>query len=197
MPKDWKKYSSVVGCDIGGGRARDAIVAIIYNKYEKQAWLAEELELESAEEDVETLATHLKRFYEKYKPSAISLDYGGVGARIAQVLRQRYGIPNVVPAIKKDKMSHLEEMRAEAYRGRLLFSTKSELFEEFSQIIYTPDFTEIDDENGLHSDLLDACLYAMRYVWNSWPQEKPKEKTHKEKRIEEILKNRKKTRLGY
>lgn len=199
LPDDYKGFNAVIGVDVGGGKARDAIVVIIYNNYENLAWVAEEMEINTAQEDIEKLATNIKYFYEKYRPLAITLDYGGIGSRLAQILTQRYGIPGVIPAIKKDKMAHLEEMRAEAYRGRLLFSEKSELYQEFSQIIYTEDHSGVDDENGLHSDLLDACLYAMRFVWNSWPEKKPEKKSYKFKRIRELLAGRqaRSNRIGY
>ena len=196
LPHDCNTFKAVIGVDIGGGRARDAIVACIYSKYDKKVYVAEELELETAGEDVENLATRLKYFYEKYKPHAIHLDYGGTGARIANVLSTRYGVPNVVPAIKKDKIAWLEVMRTEAYRGRLLFGPKSELFDEFSQIIYTPDFQEIDDNAGLHSDLLDACLYSFRGIYNLFPEPVIKEKTYEEKRIEDLIKKNKKYGKG-
>ena len=196
LPDGYGNFDAVLGVDIGGGKAKDAIVAIIYNKHERRAWVAEEQELETAEEDVETLATNIKYFYEKYKPHSVHIDTGGVGARIAGVLSQRYGIPGVIPAIKKDKMTWLETMRAEAYRGRLLFKADSELYQEFPQIIYNVEHTEIDDENGLHSDLLDACLYAFRGVYNAWPEEKPVEESYKLKRIKELTSKRK-PKIGY
>ena len=198
LPADWHTYEAVLGVDVGGGKAKDAIVAIVYNNYERIAWVAEEWEDESANKDIQDLATKIKYFYEKYKPSGIAFDYGGLGSRLAQILSNRYGIPGVYPAIKKDKMSHLLEMRAEAYRGRLLFGPNSELYDEFPQIIFTPDLLEIDSENGLHSDLLDACLYAMRYLWNAHPEERPVKKSYKERRIAELLtSNTKKGKIGY
>ena len=100
-------------------------MAIVYDKYEKRAWVDYEKEIDSSDLDIEDLANNIKFAYEKYPKTAIvAFDYGGLGSRLAQVLRTRYGIPGILPAIKKDKMAHLEEMRAEAYRGRLLFKKK-------------------------------------------------------------------------
>ena len=196
LPKEKLEY--VIGVDIGGGKAKDAIVIIAYHKYERKAWVVEEEEYDTENEDIEFLATHLKRFYDIYKPHNIAIDTGGVGNRIAGVLRYRYGVPSVSPAIKQDKMAHLEEMKAEIHQGRLLFKEDSPLVDEFPQIIYNEDRSEIDDENGLHSDLLDACLYAMRDVFNAWPKEKPVKKTYSQERIEAILrKKNKRTKIGY
>ena len=197
LPKETEPYQAVIGVDIGGGKSKDAIAVIQYHKHERKAWTAEEKEYDTEGEDIETLAVNIKYFYEKYKPNAVVIDTGGVGNRIAGVLSQRYGIPQVIPAIKVDKMSWLETMKAEAQRGRLLFKKNSLLMEEADQIIYSEDKTKVDDENGLHSDILDAVLYAFRFVYNEYPEERPKEKSYKEKRIEEIMRSRKKTSLGY
>ena len=94
-------------------------------------------------------------------------------------------------------MTWLETMRTEAYRGRLVFSKDSELYQEFPQIIYTQDHQKVDDENGLHSDLLDACLYAFRGVYNAWPEDKPLKMSYKQRRIKELLNKIKKTKIGF
>ncbi len=196
LPSDHGSYKAVLGVDVGGGKSKDAIVAIIYNIYEKKAWLAEELEIDSSDKDIEDLATNIKKFSEKWKPHAIAFDTGGVGQRLAMILRTRYGIPGVISAKKQDKMAWLETMRTEAYRGRLLFHNDSELLKELNQIIYTEDKLKIDDENGIHSDLIDACLYAFRHVYNSYPQPRPVEKSYKQKRIDQFLRNKSGSRLG-
>ena len=167
-----------------------------WDKYEKKAYTHHEEELDTKDEDLEVLATRIKFLYDKYNPVAVNVDTGGLGARIATILRTRYGI-NCVPAIKQDKMAHIREMKTEILNGRLLFKPDSQLVQEFPQIIYSDKGDKIDDVQGIHSDLLDACLYAMRYLWNAYPEEKQKEETYKEKRMREILERRKKKRLGY
>ena len=187
LPEKSSTYSAVMGVDIGGGKAMDAIVVLIYNKYERKTWLVDEQEINSENLDIEDLATRIKYFYEKWKPHSIALDYGGVGGRVAGVLRTRFGVPGITAAIKKDKMTWVEIMRTEAMRGRLLFKEDSDLLQELPQIIYTEKKDAIDDEQGIHSDLFDACLYAFRHIYNSWPEARPVKKDYTEKRIEELL----------
>ena len=199
LPPDHNKshYKAVMGVDIGGGKAMDAIVVLIYNIYERKAWLVDEHECDSSELDLQDLASKIKFYYKKWNPHSIALDYGGVGGRVAGELRMRYGIPCIQKAIKKDKMTWVETMRTEAFRGRLLFKEDSELLKELPQIIYTEKKDEIDDEQGLHSDLFDACLYAFRHIYNAWPSDRPVEKSYTEQRIEELLsQNNPETRLG-
>ena len=198
LPMPLRDYSCSMGVDLGGGgSSRDALVCVVWNKYEKKAYAHHEEELETEDEDLEKLAERIKYLYEMYKPVAINVDTGGLGRRITEILRSRYGI-STFPAIKQDKMAHIREMKTEITRGRLLFKPDSKLVQEFPQIIYSEKGDKIDDVAGIHSDLLDACLYAMRYVWNSWPKEKPVEKSYEDKRLEEIYNSqRKRTRLGF
>ena len=198
---DMEGIEHVIGADIGGGRSHHAITVICYSKFERKAWVVYEKEIPTGEgyDDIESLATNIKWAYEKYKAHHVSLDTGGVGSTIASTLQYKYGVPSVTPAIKIEKMAHLEEMRAEINRGRLLFRRDSPFVNEMDQIIYTEDRSGVDDLNGIHSDLMDSLLYAMRFVFNAWPQERPKELSYKEKRIREIMANnrRGRTKIGY
>ena len=184
---DLKNFRIVLGVDIGGGKAQDAIVALGWSRYEDKVFVLEEICLDTSKKDLEDLALNVKNVYEKYKdmgctPQAISIDTGGIGERIASILRTRYGIIGLVAAKKSHKMAHLEEMRTEAHKGRLLFhKRKSRLLEEFPQIVYTPERDAIDDEFGLHSDLLDACLYAFRHITSKFMDTKKKEESWQDK----------------
>ena len=198
LPDELHNFRIVIGVDIGGGKAQDAIVVLGWHVYSNQIFLLDEKLLDTKEEDIESLATWIKHYDMKYEsrgcpPEAISIDTGALGDRIANILRRRYGVTKLIAAIKKDKMSHLEEMKTEFYRGRFKLKADSILREEMRQIIYTPDYKDIDDEQGLHSDLLDACLYSFRFISSQWPLRKEKEKTYEEKRLEYRL-NQLKTR---
>ena len=182
---DLKDFHVVMGVDIGGGKAQDAIVCLGWNKYENKIYLLDEKCLETADEDLEDLAAHIKYYYEKYKnkgcePLAIAIDTGGIGERVVSILRRHYNVFRLVAAKKNQKMAHLELMRTEAYKGRLLFREGSQLLNEFPQIIYTPTRDDIDDKLGLHSDLLDATLYSFRHIFAQFTQERPKPKSYEE-----------------
>ena len=97
LPKPLKEYYCSMGVDLGGGgSSRDAIVCVVWDKYEKRAYAHHEEELDTKDEDLEVLATRIKFLYEKYNPVAVNVDTGGLGARVATILRTRYGI-NCVP----------------------------------------------------------------------------------------------------
>ena len=182
------QFVYVMGVDLGGGRAYDAVVLIAYDIYERKSYVVKEWEGPTDGRTLEHLASRIKGMVlEVGEVSHISVDFGGLGSRLAYILQTNYGITNIHPAEKSTKMAYLEELRTEIHTGRLLFRRESLLVKEFPQIFYTEDQTEIDDENGLHSDLIDACLYSTRYLFNKYPKERPVKKTHAEKEIERRL----------
>ena len=193
ISEELQNYRIVMGVDIGGGKAQDAIVVIGYNMYKDELYLLDEQLIDSKDQDLEDLATNIKKFYKHYEdqgcpPDAIAIDTGGIGQRVSSILRMNYGVTNLVQAKKTDKMSYLETMRTEIYKKRFKFKKNSILKEEFDQIIYTADRSEVDDKEGLHSDLLDACLYSFRHIHSKFPQRRPLKENYTRSRIEERLK---------
>ena len=190
---NYKEMIPVMGVDIGGGSAKDAIIVLLYSQYENQTYLDYEEEIETADEDLEKLATGIRNTHKIYKEltgqwASVSIDTGGVGKRIAMTLRNRYAVPNVIPAKKEDKMTYLREFKTELLHHRIKLKKDSTLYTEFKQIVYNDRKDQIDDERGLHSDLLDASLYAMRYLMSQYYQTRPKVLTPNEKVIEEFKK---------
>ena len=193
IPENIENYNIVLGVDIGGGKAQDAIVAIGYNKYKDEMYLLDEKLIDSKDQDLEDLATNIKKLDKKYEdkgcpPEAIAIDTGGIGERVSTILKRNYGVTNLIAAKKNQKMSYLENMKTEIYKKRFLFKENSLLKEEMDQIIYTPDRSEVDDDNGLHSDLLDACLYSFRHIHSKFPKDRPKVENYVDKRIRERVK---------
>lgn len=205
LPDDLKDFYTVLGVDIGGGAAQDALVVLAWHKYRKdEIYYLEEKVLNTKDEDLETLAGWIKKYELKYEErnspfQSISIDTGGLGERVASVLRQKYGVVNLVAAVKSDKMAYLEEMRTELYQGRFKMPAENcRLLEEMAQILYTEDYQKVDDEQGLHSDLLDAALYSFRFIYSKWPEMQPKILTHREKRREERMSRmRRRKKHGY
>ena len=182
------KFVYVMGVDLGGGRAYDAIVLIAYDLYERKSYVVKEWEGPTDGRTLEELATRIKGYVKDAgKVDHIAVDFGGLGSRLAHILQSHYGIIGIHSAEKTTKMAYLEQMRTEIYAGRLVFKESSLLVNEFPQIYYTEDQCEVDDEAGIHSDLLDACLYSMRHIFNQYPRKRIVPKTHAEREIERRL----------
>ncbi len=190
LPEDVSKYEKVIGVDTGGGMAKDAIVVICYSNHHRTAYVDYEVELSSVDADTEDLAAKIKSVREEYnkgsEPHPIAFDYGGHGKRLANIIRNRHGIHGIIAAKKTDKMAHLLEMRTEAYRGRLLFKKDSLLLQEMDRIFFNDLYTGIDEDNSIHSDLLDACLYAVRWVINQYPSPRDT-RTEAEKDLQKVI----------
>ena len=179
------------------GKAKDAVAVIAYHRLSRKSWVVLEAEYDTSTDDkvdhIEAFATILRATYEKYTiegqtPLAIAFDTGGVGERIASLMSYRYNVPGIIAAKKSNKMTWIEVLRSELYSGRLSLKEDSLFLSEVDQIIYTERRKEIDDEQGLHSDIMDAVLYAMRHLHNLHPEVKEKPKTEEEKIFEKIKK---------
>ena len=183
---------TVIGVDIGGGWAKDAICVLQYSRYNDKVYLVEEWEKDTRDETLEELAKKINSLSEKYAYRgiypAISIDTGALGNRLVAEMRRRYNSPAMISAKKRDKMDYLMLMRTEAHKGRLLFRKEGSLLvREFPQIFFDETFTELDERNSLHSDLLDACLYSYRLIKNYFPEERRREMTPNERIIDEYM----------
>ena len=192
-PKD--ELTTVLGVDFGGGEACHAIVALQYSKYSNKVYCVEEWLQKSKDRTLQELAESIIKMHKKYtyngKKPVISVDKGGHGGVIAYELMRRYKTPPLITAKKRDKLDYLMLVQTEAHKKRLLFrDTGSLLMKEFPQIFFDEKFKDIDKENSIHSDLLDACVYAYRHIYNFLPEVRAKEKTQtqrmKERRIKAV-----------
>lgn len=179
-------YESVMGVDIGHTDC-DAIIIACYSLNTGIIYL--DYEEKKNKQDITALAKKILTVSDMYKIQNTVIDTGGLGKKIAVELENRYGIP-IIPADKQNKMTYVELLRAHINNNLFKFRAGSELANEMNQIIYNEDKTKIDDKSGYHSDLLDAVIYAFRYIYNyillPGPQ---KQKSYKEKRIQDIIKH--------
>ena len=200
LPKPEDEYTFVLGVDLGFSRDYNAIVVLAWHEQERKTYLVEETQFAPDIEKLDHLADKIKILYDKYTftgrpPIGVSIDTGGTGKKISEILQFRYGVVGLSPAKKQDKMAHIEEMRNELHAGRFLLKKDSEFLEEMSQIIYDEQKEKISDQ-GLHSHLLDAALYAYRFVTDQFPKSQRRPLTYAEKRIQDIIKKSQRKKLG-
>ena len=186
-------FITVIGVDFGGGKANHAVVVLQYSKYDKKVYAVEEWQRCSKDRTLEEVSTEIKKFYKKYTYSSITptivFDPGGHGDALMQEMRCRYGVPPMIKAKRTQKTDYLKLMQSEAHSKRLLFKkNESMLLREFPQIFFDKEFLEIDEDNSIHSDLIDACLYAYRVIRNYMPEVRQRRKSEGEIIKEERLK---------
>lgn len=96
-------------------------------------------------------------------------DAGGGGKKIAQELRQQFGL-NTADAIKTEKSMAIDLLREEIRMGRFKFNLEGSWADECDKVIYLRDdndqlTSQIDDD--YHPDLQDSILYSLRPIWRS------------------------------
>ena len=89
-------------------------------------------------------------------------------------------VPGLIAAEKSRKLDYIKILRNEINIGRIKFKKDSQIVEEMSQIIWNEKCDDMDSNNGLHSDLVDALIYSMRYIYNNYMEKVPSTKRSSE-----------------
>jgi len=178
-------WDKVMGIDIGADDS-DAVVVIYYSPILNQIYVVEEYE--KSGQNIKELSDKINHYSRMHGGIDLKIiDTGGLGKKITHDIASRYGT-TLIAAEKSEKMSFVEMMKVEIDYGNMFFKEGSDLVKEMEQIIYTMDREKIDDKKGYHSDLLDACLYAFRYIYTHLKPAEPKDiLSFEDNRFEELL----------
>lgn len=155
------KWNYVMGVDIGFNDA-DAIAVLAWSETTDETYLVEEIITQK--QGISALATQIDAVQKKYDASKIMLDEGGLGKKVAEDLRQRFGCP-LEPADKAHKQSNVEFLNDALRRGKFK-AAKDSRFALDSYLVQidwdrsTPQ--KIVIKKKPHSDIIDSVLYAFR-----------------------------------
>ncbi len=160
LPKE-HQWNYIMGVDIGYMDA-DAIAVIAWSDTSPISYLVDEIVIRK--QGISGLISMIETTQKKYNAYKIMLDEGGLGKKIAEDLRSRFGVP-LEPADKLNKQSNVELLNDALRLGK--FKAKSE--GQFAQDSY---LVQIDWDKSTpqrivikkkpHSDIIDAVLYAFR-----------------------------------
>ena len=193
-PIVWEK---VMGVDVGSDDS-DAVVVVYYSGVLNKVFIVEEFE--KSGQNIKQLADKINIYSNNHGGIDIKvIDTGGLGKKVNLDLAERYDV-HLIPAEKHEKMTFVEIMKAEIDSGNVLFKEGSALMKEMERIIYTIDREKIDGKKGYHSDLLDAALYAFRYIYSHiMPTSKEADRrTWEEKRLDDLIEmNDRKKKIKY
>lgn len=159
LPK--KNWEYIMGIDLGYMDA-DAIAVLAWSQDSAETYLVEEVV--ERKQDLSDLANKIKVLQEKYKVSKMIIDEGGLGKKIAEELRRRFGIP-VEAADKVRKMENITLLNDAMNTGKFKAKPHSK-FAQDSKLVEidrdksTPDKIRVSDK--YHSDIIDAVLYAFK-----------------------------------
>lgn len=174
LPMRELPWQSVLVADIGWIDA-DAVGALRWTEDKKELYLTHESVL--PKQTITQLGDRLKKLYTELNPMAVVVDFGGLGEKIAEELRSRWGLP-VEAAEKSRKAENIELLNDAMRTGRFFASRQSRFAQDCALVEWdrdksTPDRMVISDR--YHSDACDMVLYGFRKALHWLSEDKPKE----------------------
>ena len=155
------KFNYIIGVDIGFNDA-DALAVVAWSETDPTTYLVEELIQDK--QGITGLVEDIDRLQKKYQAYKIVMDEGGLGKKIAEDIRQRFGCP-LEPADKAQKQSNVELLNDALRLGKF----KAPITSRFAQDSFKVQIdwqksspTKIVIKKDPHSDIIDAVLYAFR-----------------------------------
>ena len=173
LPKLKGKWEHVLGIDIGWHDA-DSISCIGWHEKIKEAYLLEEDVARG--QGITELVARIERFIKIYDPIKIVIDTAGLGKKIAEELRRRYGIP--VHAAEKVRMYEFIELLNDEMRCRRFYAKRDSQFaKDAARLKWDTESVKPKISDAFHSDALMSALYGWREAlqWLHEPERiKPK-----------------------
>jgi hypothetical protein len=174
MLPEGHKWNHILGVDIGFKDA-DAIAVVAWSETSPKTYLVEEHV--ATKQGISDLVMNIDRLQRKYEAYKIVMDEGGLGKKIGEEIRRRFGCP-LEPADKVNKQDNVEFLNDDMRLGKFM-ARKDSRFAQDSYLVQidweksTPK--KIILKKTYHSDIIDAVLYAFResYAFTHQP-EKPK-----------------------
>ncbi len=170
LPKN-HVWNYILGVDIGFKDA-DAIAVIAWSETSPITYLVEEII--AVKQGISALATMIDTVQKKYRAYKIVMDEGGLGKKIGEDFRSRFGCP-IEPADKARKQDNVELLNDSMRLGQFMAKGAS----RFAQDSYMVQINwekstpkRIQLKTNYHSDIIDAVLYAFRdtYAYTHKPE---------------------------
>lgn len=165
-----------IGVDFGFSDY-NAVVSLAYNTRTRQAWVIKENKFNHASVStiVEVIREHSEEAKElllqkRLNPEVDVFCDNNEKSIIAE-LKRNYGVA-AYPAWKHDKAMAIEQLAEECRTGRLLIPAKGAVDDEMDSVLYMRDegtdaiLPELDEELGIHPDIVMALLYASRQYFH-------------------------------
>ena len=165
-----------IGVDFGFSDY-NAVVSLAYNTVTRQAWVLKENKFNHS--DVSGIVNTIKEHDEEAKAllmakrlnPEVDVFCDNNEKSIIAELKRNYGV-RAYPAWKHDKAMAIEQLAEECRTGRLLVPAKGAVDDEMDSVLYKRDeatdaiLPELDEELGIHPDIVMALLYASRQYFH-------------------------------
>ena len=165
-----------IGVDFGFSDY-NAVVTLAYNKNTRQAWVLRENKFNHS--DITGIVNVIKEHDEAAKELLMKKGFNpevdifcdNNEKSIIAELKRNYGV-RAYPAWKHDKAMAIEQLAEELRTGRMVIPAKGALDDEMDSILYKRDegtdaiIPELDEDLGIHPDIMMALLYASRQYFH-------------------------------
>lgn len=172
LPPD--DYTYILGIDLGMKDA-DSLSLLAFSDHSPKTYLVEEILTPNQLTD--DLAAQINKLHKSYDIAAMPADAGGLGLKIVEDLKSRYGLP-LVAAEKLGKMANYKHLN-NALRTGNFKAKKNSRFAQDCNILERNNEKSTPEKIVVkgHSDAVDSVLYAFKlspaYAWTP-PPKKPK-----------------------
>jgi hypothetical protein len=172
----WRDMRLTAGLDLGFEDA-DAFILLAYVDGEPDIWLLDEYK--GFKNDITTLGHDLGRMidatWEKYPFGSVArddfqiwTDTGGLGRKTAVELAETFELP-IRAAYKRDKDVGIFFLQDDVNNGRLHIQKDGSFSDECARRVWSrnTDSGKVDkkiDDNAYHPDVMDAIIYAYRFL---------------------------------
>lgn len=155
------QWNYILGVDFGFNDS-DALAVLAWSETSKVTYLVEELV--TPKQGITELIEQVKFMQDKYKVHKTVADEGGLGKKMAEEMRRRYGI-SMQAADKARKQENVELLNDSMRLGTFKAHKKSRFATDSYLIQIDWDKTtpnRIVVKKKPHSDIIDAVLYAYK-----------------------------------
>lgn len=166
------KWNYIIGVDIGFKDA-DAIAVVAWAETSKETYLVEELI--TRKQGISDLVAQIDTLQKKYDAYKIVMDEGGLGKKIGEEIRRRFGCP-LEPADKANKQDNIEFLNDDLRLGKFKAKSNSRFAQDSYMVQIDWDKStpkRIVLKSNFHSDIIDAVLYAFRESYAFTHKEAP------------------------
>jgi hypothetical protein len=182
------QWTYILGIDLGS-KDSDSLSLLAYSDTSPNTYLVEEIV--TANQLTDDLAAQINELLKQYPISAMPIDAGGLGLKVTEDLRARYGLPLMI-AEKTKKMLNYRILNTALQNGTFK-AKKTSIFAQDCSILEkdakksTPDRIVVQG----HSDAVDSCLYAFKlspaYSYQAEPSKPLKGTAAFDKAFEEAM----------
>lgn len=161
LPQGPAQPTYVLGIDIGFKDA-DALAVIAWYPDSPVTYLVEEVI--NRKQGLTELVEQIQALEKKYRISKMVIDEGGLGKKLAEEMRRRYGIP-VHAADKARKQENVDLLNDSLRLGKFMAKGASQFAQDSYRVQIDWDKStpnKIIIKKKPHSDVIDAVLYAFK-----------------------------------